>query len=123
MDSLENLFRQDRKRRSLKLAVVHIPGDDFVVLSHALNHQILDQLAHPQLELVKGIGHGGLDHLAIAGSPCLDLVKEQPVLFGEGGAEALVEIGRTAGTQSTDGDSVSILESVLRHQSRAYSSS
>ena len=89
--SLKNLLGKNRKRRSLKLAVVHIPGDDFVVLSHALNHQILDKLAHAQLELVQRVGHSSLDHLAIAGGSRLDLVEEQAVLIGEGGAETLVE--------------------------------
>jgi hypothetical protein len=39
---LENLFCKDRKSGSLKVVVGHVASDDFIVLSHPLDHKILN---------------------------------------------------------------------------------
>jgi hypothetical protein len=45
VNGLEDIARQDRKGRALKVAISHVAGHDLIVLAHALDHQILDQLA------------------------------------------------------------------------------
>ena len=56
MNGLENLLRQDREGCVLKLLIVHVTGDDLVVVGHALNHEVFDKLADTKLELVEKIG-------------------------------------------------------------------
>ncbi len=49
-------FGQHSKGCILKGLVVHVARDNFVVLTHPLNHQVFQHLAKTQLEFVKWVG-------------------------------------------------------------------
>lgn len=88
---VEDLPSQHRKRGPLELPVLHVPGDDGVVVGHALDHEALDEVADAEGEALVGVGPGNLDDLLVAPCLLLDLLKREPVLIGERGGEAGVE--------------------------------
>lgn len=79
------------KNRTLKFLIRHIARHDLVVVRHPLDHEILDQLPNPQLELVQWIGQRRLNHLIVLAGFFFDLLEKEPVFFGKLCAEALVQ--------------------------------
>jgi hypothetical protein len=63
---------------------------DFVVLAHALNHQVLNELPNPQLKLVEGVGQRSLNDLLVIAGPFLNLLEKESVLLGKVRTETLV---------------------------------
>ena len=86
-----NHFGQDGESLIFKEFVVHIPCYDFVILTHALNHQLFNHFTEAKLKFVERIS---LSQLNDSGSSCsffLYLLKEKPVFFSKVCAETFVE--------------------------------
>ena len=73
---IEDLLGQDWERRTLKLLIGHVACDDFVVLGHALDHEVFNELTNAQLELVERVCECGLDNLTILAGLLLDLLEK-----------------------------------------------
>jgi hypothetical protein len=54
-----------RKRRVLEFRIVHVTSNYLVVLSHALDHEFLDEFADAELKLVERVCQCGLNYLGI----------------------------------------------------------
>jgi hypothetical protein len=91
VDGLEDIACQDRKGRALKVAIGHVASHDLIILAHALDHQILDQLADAELKLVERVGECSLNDLRIPARPFLDLLEEEAILLGKLRPETLVQ--------------------------------
>src|SRR5688572_396310 len=88
---LEDLACEDGEGGALEILVDHVAGDDLVVFGHALDHEVLDELADAQLEFVQWIGERGAHDVFASAGPLLDLLEEEPVLLVEPSPEALIQ--------------------------------
>lgn len=55
MSESEICFRQNIESSVTELLVVHVAGHDLVVVGHALNHQVFDEVAQSKSELVERV--------------------------------------------------------------------
>ena len=88
---LEDLPGENGERRTLKFLVRHVARHDPIVLSHAFDHEVLDEAANAHLEPVERIGERRPYHDIAVASFFLDLIEEDTVFLRELRPEALVQ--------------------------------
>src|SRR5262245_35101098 len=61
IDRSEDFLRQNWERGVLEFRVIHVAGNDRIVVRKALNHQILYEFFDSKLEFIEGIGERGIN--------------------------------------------------------------
>jgi hypothetical protein len=74
-----------------KVGIVHVLGEDFLVLLHAVDDQPFERLDEDVAEVVQRVRRGGPAQLLVSDRFFPKLVEEQFVRLGKVSAEALVD--------------------------------
>jgi hypothetical protein len=89
--SIENLFSENWKGRTLKVLIRHISRYDLIVFPHTFDHHALDKFPDTQFKFVEWIRDCGLDDLLVFARSLFDLLKKEAIFISKVRAKAFVE--------------------------------